>query len=80
MLGLLYELPGVSSYNVGILSAESSYELLTKGRKPVYFEEQYAKNICSSVEYLPLALVLIAAYIKNRNQYLFAITSMNHSK
>jgi hypothetical protein len=60
-----FELPGVLPYDVKKLSAESSYELLTKGRKPVRSEEQCANEICNSVGYLPLALVLIAAYLKN---------------
>ena len=67
-----FELPAVSRFDMGTLSPGSSYQLLTKDRNPTPSEKQYAKDICTSVGYLPLALVLIAGYLK-KYQDLFKI-------
>ena len=63
--------PGIKIHNIDLLSPESSLDLLTKYRKPTEQyqqhggeEERYAEKICGSARYLPLALVLIQAYLR----------------
>jgi hypothetical protein len=68
-----FELPGVSPHDVKTLSAESSYQLLTKDRKPLVQEEKYAHSICSRVGYLPLALVLGQAFLKKSKHISFRV-------
>ena len=60
-----FNIAGVSSYDIDILSPEYSYDLLTLGRKPVNIsEENCARTICGIVGYLPLALVLVGGYLE----------------
>jgi len=66
-----FVLPGTRMRNINLLSPESSLALLTKYRKPTTHyqqqeneEKKYSEKICNSVGYLPLALVLIQAYLR----------------
>jgi hypothetical protein len=55
----------VIEHKLEMLLPDSAYELLTKYRKPKSDEEEkYAKKICNSVGYLPLAIVLIGGYLR----------------
>jgi WD40 repeat protein len=59
-----FELPGVGSHSVSILSEAAAYELLTARRSPDDAEEvEHARAICAAVGDLPLALVLASAYL-----------------
>ena len=64
-------LPGAKMYFINLLSPESSLDLMTRYRKSARRfqqqeeeEENYARMICNAVGYLPLALVLIQAYLR----------------
>ncbi|MGC2574099.1 MAG: TIR domain-containing protein [Candidatus Nitrosopolaris sp.] len=65
---------GVIQYNVDVLLPSSSYVLITKYRKPSSKqEEQYVHNICSRAGYLPLALVLVQAFLKKNTHISFKL-------
>ena len=58
------KLPNVIEHRLEMLTPDSAYLLLTKHRRPSSEEEEeYARKICNSVGYLPLALVLAQARI-----------------
>jgi hypothetical protein len=66
-------LSGVIPDPVKGLSPEDSFCLLAQRRKPDDISEtECAKAICKSVEYLPLAIVLIAALLDKRRDLSFA--------
>lgn len=57
-------LPGVIIQSLDVLPRNAAYELITINRKPDTPEEkQNALQICDSVGFLPLALVLISGYL-----------------
>jgi len=60
-----FQLPGVSSQSVNILSSDAAYNLLKSYRVPQTFEEEYAKAICNAVGNLPLAIILAGAYLRD---------------
>jgi hypothetical protein len=62
-------LPGTKIISIDLLSPESSLDLLTKyhkssGQQQEQDQEDYARMICNTVGYLPLALVLIQTYLR----------------
>jgi len=58
---------GVLEQSVDILGPDAAYRLLTSERPPSSAdEEEAARSICNAVGRLPLAIVLIAAFIKSR--------------
>ncbi len=63
-----FVLPGIKMHNINLLSPEFSFALLKKYHKSTsqyqQEEENYGRMICNSVGYLPLALVLIQAYLR----------------
>ncbi|MCI0665123.1 MAG: TIR domain-containing protein, partial [Acidobacteria bacterium] len=62
-----FEMPGVMSHSVDVLSEIASYELLTHLRQPdTVAEEEAAHQICASLGHLPLAVTLASGYLKNR--------------
>ncbi len=66
-------LPGVKIARVDILEPRSALALLTEHRQPSADEEwKAARDICSSVGYLPLAIVLISAFLAARQDVSFA--------
>jgi WD40 repeat protein len=59
-----FDLPGVASHAVDILPEPAALELLATRRGPIGAEElDDARAICAAVGFLPLALVLAAAYL-----------------
>jgi WD40 repeat protein len=57
-------LNGVTSQSLDVLSSENAYMLLTHSRKPSNsLEDCSATDICNSVGYLPLAIVLAERYL-----------------
>jgi WD40 repeat protein len=58
-------IPGVVSQAVGVLSQDAAYDLLTAHRKPESeVEAESARAVANAVGYLPLAIVLIAGYLR----------------
>ena len=63
------KLPDVIEHKLEMLLTDSAYELLTKYRKPESNgEEEYAKKICNSLGYLPLAIVLVGGYLSKYSE------------
>ena len=61
-----FQLPGVSSQSVNILSPDSAYNLFKSYRVPETPEaERIARAICNAVGYLPLAIILAGAYLRD---------------
>jgi WD40 repeat protein len=59
-----FQVPGVSSQAVNVLSPEAAYELLAAYRVPGTPEdEDHARAICRTVGFLPLAIILVGAYL-----------------
>jgi hypothetical protein len=74
-----FQLPGVSSHPVDVLSPGAACDLLSSCRKPKPQEELHAHAICSALGYLPLAIVLVGAYLnKYLNKYSSDITFADH--
>lgn len=68
-----FDLPGTLQQNVGVLSKEAAYTIITRRRKPdAPDQEKYARDICDAVGRLPLALVLIEGYLSNYTSVSFA--------
>jgi len=68
-----FQIPGVISQAVDILSAEGALALLTAERQPEsLIEREKAKATCSAVGNLPLALTLAAGYLKAYPEVSFA--------
>lgn len=60
-----FELPGVSSLTVGVLAPTASIRLLESYRQPRSDEEAALTGaICTALGYLPLAIVLAGAYLR----------------
>ena len=60
-----FQLPGVSEQPVNVLSPDAAYDLLKSYRTPRAPEEkEHARSICNAVGYLPLAITLAGAYLK----------------
>jgi WD40 repeat protein len=58
---------GVIEQSIDIISSEAALSLLTGGTVlPTPQEEEAARDICTAVGRLPLAIVLIAAFLKKR--------------
>ena len=69
-----FEIDGVLSQPVNVLSPDSAFELIKSYRQPeTKEEEKHARSICNIVGYLPLAITLAGAYLrKYKKDYLFA--------
>ncbi len=67
-----FELVGVSSKPVDVLSKEAAYALLASYREPKPAERVHAEAICNAVGRLPLAIVLIGAHLKRYKTISFA--------
>ena len=60
-----FNLPGVASQEINILSPEAAYALLSTYKAPETSEDKnHALAICRAVGFLPLALILVGAYLK----------------
>jgi WD40 repeat protein len=67
-----FRLTGVKAHSVDVLPPEAALELLTRARSPATDKEwSLAQEICNAVGYLPLALALIGAYLRNYPQISF---------
>ena len=62
-----FDVPGVTSHAIDVLPRRDSYKLLTRFRPPDTVAEMDAANqICATLGYLPLAIVLASGYLGNR--------------
>lgn len=60
-----FHIPGVTAQPINILSKEAAYSLLTKYRLPsTLVEKENAEAILNAVGYLPLAIILLGAYLR----------------
>ncbi|MBV8552987.1 MAG: TIR domain-containing protein [Acidobacteriaceae bacterium] len=61
-----FKLTGVKAHPVDVLSPHAALDLLARSRRPETGDDRgKAEEICNAVGYLPLALVLIGAYLRN---------------
>ena len=62
-----FDVPGVTSHAIDVLPQRDSYKLLTRFRPPdTVAEMDAARQICATLGYLPLAIVLASGYLGNR--------------
>jgi hypothetical protein len=59
-----FQLPGVSSQAVNVLSPEAAYNVLSSYRGPGPEEDIHARAICNALGYLPLAIVLAGTRLR----------------
>ena len=66
-----FQLPGVASQAVNVLSPEAAYELFAAYRVPEKpGDEDHVRAICSAVGFLPLAVILVGAYLKKYSSHI----------